>query len=332
MSPLEGRYGYFQNGLLKIIEQKNYGCLSVFLDKELNKKGFEFTREKFMDLLDDFGLLIDETVPLPERFIVGVAYGSVAGFNKWIFSIFNKKFTMRSDKSAHFDKSFYLIASESTHKFIPIQYNVIYEKFLLNLYEKKRIKKTFLKFNLVLESSDFVLYKDYKNGRKIAIEVDADMRKSFDGRVEVKMMYARNPKAIEYRIKLGERRYKYSLTFNEDGSFQGEGGVWKHKKSPSKTSKKKKSAAENELFDKVIEMIESACGRKMLANQHANISLGRVGGIQVLVNLPVKKFANTEIDFKLINKEELQILKGGAIIKVLYLTRTPKSNWLVGKK
>ena len=135
--------------------------------------------------------------------------------------------------------------------------------------------------------------------------------------------------SIVYRMKIDDmpmRMYVFSLLpskmdFKEVKEIK--------KQNPPAAAPKVSSPSDTDKhYQEVIHLIKTFHNTSRLTNKFANIALGRVHKIPVLVNL-ANHYKDTLITMKYAS-ETLHIHdQNKQLIKVLIITKSPKSNWLV---
>ncbi len=323
---IQSQLEYFIEGLDSILSSGNVGRLGAFQNKNFNDKGFLFEKEDFINLLKQKSISISD-VTLPQKFLVKIKFSPISLFKKWIFYISNDSLLKISERKDRFEKDFFLYEKGGIYSFFMLTTNIAQERFLYHLYEKEDLKDYQIHFNLAFdENRKLILYKDYLNKKEYGIFLDESIpiRKL----QKIEMIIDKDSQGISYTLCTGcLKRSYYFFDLKEDEK--------KLKKLDElKPVKKKSMKLSNQVlpeknYVEIDAFLKSFDGINKSTNQFANISLGRINRIPVLINLS-NSYKNTLIVIKY--HEENRVLnildQKGSVIKSFLVSKNPKSNWL----
>ncbi|HMB01234.1 MAG TPA: hypothetical protein VKS21_09630 [Spirochaetota bacterium] len=313
---LEADLDYMSAGLETIIQEDNTGTLNSFSNNNKNDKGFLIDKKSFKKLLNKHNILYDN-LKLPEFFYIYIKFSPIVLFKRWIFIISNKDLLKVSQRAHIYEKEFYLLKIKDSFKFIDIVSNIAHEKFLVTLFQRKNIPETTYKFRTSFnKKKELAIYKDYFKSKtsSIVLKQRLEPEKSHDIAVSV----IKDANLIKYRISVN-RGKKINCSIRVS-------------KSKSKTTIKKSVISDFKSIadyrNEAESIIKQAAGKKLKTNKFANISLGRVNRIPILINLS-SKYKNIPISFKISANDQLDIFNEKKVpIKSFRVASNPKSNWL----
>ena len=318
---------YVKEGIESILEYRNSGYLAAFPNKRYNQEEFILTKDLFLELLESFEIQFNTAIKLVSFFSFSIKYSPIAQFKKWIFHLSNRKFLMVSERKKEFDKDFYLLVLEGKRIFQPILCNIAHEKFLLNIYERSIIPETTTHFNLFFgDHPELILYNDYLRGKTSSMKISQKLSKN--QRHNVRINYVKTDREIQYSFSIdGGRRLTHTVKLSPTKKSKIlSAPIADPIKSPAKTFK-----SSEEYHEEVIKILKSCKRMKKETNKFANISLGRVNRIPILVNLS-NRHKNRKVILNFNSKKELLVSNPEKeIIKIFTVSTSPKSNWLEKK-
>lgn len=312
---------YFFTGLRKIVDHGNPGFADSFHNRGDDQLGYYFTNERFEEILDD--LDIQKSVKaFPGEFILQIRFSPIVLFKRWIFSVSNKDFLKVSERNQEFEKDFYVYFLDGEPIFQPLTTNIAHEKFLIYVYEKDDISDYLTTFKTSFkDDKKLVLFKDISRKKLSAIKIEQPLT---PGRLyPVKVQVVKDEKAIKFKYQVNGGPIQ-----NQAIRLSGTSGKSSASGKSGKASAQEKTITEGRK--KLEAMLKEMNGHLKETNRYANISLGRVEKIPVLINL-ASKYKNLEVrlEFK---KNEIHIYTNdGELIKEYRIHDTPKSNWLESK-
>jgi hypothetical protein len=327
----------FEDGFRLLLEQKNPGYAGAFGGRQA-LEGFVYTREEFSAFLDSLGLAHPGKA-FPEKFKVSVKFSPIALFKKWIFSVTNKPYLKVSEREKEYERDFYLFMHQDYYCFQALTTNIAHEKYLLGVFERKQISDFTSDFKTTFDNEKkIVVYKDYLLRKVAVLKVPQNLA-------------AGKLHDVKIAVFKDSRLAKFRLWVNRGAPITqviklGKGGKVPPPEKPSKAekvsavSKSKKAAGgsgasfkSGEDFRKeAIDFIKKFHNTKKKTNKSANISLGRINKIQVLVNLAAK-YKDIPVKLQFNAKNELVIFDAKDMeIKTFSVAKNPKSNWLERKK
>lgn len=311
---------YFREGIDLMLEYDNCGYLPAFPSEKINQKGIFFKAEEFKELLDDFEINASSNVSsLPETFFVFIKYSPISLFKHWIFTISNADGVKISERSSAFEKDFFFLIIDDFPHLFSIITNIAHESFLINLYQREEVEPKTITFSTYLQKGKkLIVYKDYKQKKVSMISLKKAINPNRMHQIHI--AFVKTEEKIKYSVRI--RGVKDSIS---------------HAIRLRKVEKKKETTVSKEEMAKVLEeyrketisILEKLNEKSQEINKHANLSLGRVNKVPILINLP-KKYANVVIKLAFDTGEEiLTVVSGeGKTIKSFKISPIPKSNWL----
>ncbi|MBN8215836.1 MAG: hypothetical protein J0L75_04300 [Spirochaetes bacterium] len=341
-----------EDGLRQIVEHKNTHFASAFMGRTGDNHAITVTRDEFMAVLDRAGIL-PPARNVPDRFEVTVKFSPIALFKKWIFTLSNKRFLKVSERAKEFERDFYVFIHQDYVCFQALSTNIAHEKFLVTVFERKYIPEPVrtregeapaaekkpvgdwtTEFRTYFnEEKKLVLFKDYLNRKASSVQFTQAL---VPGRLyDVKVSVVKDPKSAKFRVWVGGGA---PVTHMIKFSGRRKATVVKSKPSPAAAASAKEpesQAAGFKSFEdfrkEVMDLLIKVNATKKKTNKFANISLGRVNKIPVLINLP-SKYRDTQIKISLTKGQELVIFDLKDIeIRTYTVAKSPKSNWLEKK-
>ena len=311
---------YFREGIDLMLEHDNCGYLPAFPSEKINQKGVFFRAEEFKELLDDFEISANINLDaLPEDFSVFIKYSPISLFKHWIFTISNADEVKISERSAAFEKDFFFLIIDDFPHLFSVMTNIAHESFLVNLYQRDEVEPKMVTFSTFLQQGKkLVVYKDYKEKKVSMISLKKAINS--DRMHQIQISLVKTEEKIKYNVRV-----------------RGVKEVISHAIRLKKVEKKKESAVSKEEMTKVLQeyrketisILEKLQGKSEKINKHANLSLGRVNKVPILINLP-KKYADEIVGFTFDAKKEILTISSnkGKTIKSFKVAPIPKSNWL----
>ena len=312
---------YMRQGIRCIVESKNPGYSTAFGNKQYNEKGFTFLKKPFIEILGEFEC-IEKKINLPDIFHFSIKYSPIAQFKKWIFILSNKDFLRVSEWGKKFEQEFYFLKIEDNFFFQPILKNIAHEKFLLNLYQRTKIPETIINFSTYFDKSKkLFLYKDYLQKKVSTVKLSQDL--ILNHLYDVKVHYLKSLKGIKFRVTINGEKINHSIKFSSNKNNEQNIKKSSRKKSTDKT--------QEEYHEEVTEILKDFKNLVKSTNKFANISIGRVNKIPILINLP-RKNKNMEVVIHFNTKKEIVVTTvKGEILKTFVISTSPNSNWLQKK-
>ena len=315
---------YLRQGIKSTLERKNLGYLTAFSNKHDNEKGFPILRGPFLEVLEEFACTVNLR-RLPEVFTLYIKYSPIAQFKRWIFTLSNKKFLAVSERAKEFEREFYFLKLKDKLFFQPILTNIAHEKFLLNLYEREKIPETITSFSTYFDDNKkLILYKDYLKKKISTVKINQEL--SSNTLYPVRVNYLKSFKGIKFRVTVNNgNRINHAVRISTIGE------TTKAKNPDKKPEPSKPFKLLEEYRSEVVEVLKKFKETKKSTNKFANISLGRINKISVLVNLP-SKIKNTPVIMTFNRKKELVVTStSGEVLKIFVVSTSPRSNWLEKK-
>jgi hypothetical protein len=339
-----------EDGLRQIVEHKNTHFASAFMGRTGDNHAITLTRDEFMGVLDRAGIL-PPARSVPDRFAITVKFSPIALFKKWIFTLSNRRFLKVSERAKEFERDFYVFIHQDYVCFQALSTNIAHEKFLVTIFERKYIpepvrvregespaaeKKPLGDWTTEFrthftEEKKLILYKDYLNRKASSVQFTQAI---VPGRLyDIKISVVKDPKAAKFRVWVGGGAPVVHMI-----KFSGRRKATAVKAKPALAAAAREPEREAAAFksfedfrQEVLGLLHKVNGTKKKTNKFANISLGRVNKIPVLINLP-SKYRDTQIKISLTKSPELIIFDLKDIeIRTYTVAKSPKSNWLEKK-
>ncbi len=329
---------YFRKGLIEIINNDNSGYVPAFGSQIKNAQGIFFKIEDFKEIIESYNVLIN-TRSLPDEFFLKIKYSPISLFKKWIF-IFTDEGVKDKKKSGFsfdfFRKEYFLMSINNEFSFFQISSNIAHESFLFNLYKNEKLEEHNITFQTQFnDEKKLIIYKNYEKRKINTVNLPKSFNILKNRPYQVKVSVIKNPKGARFKIKINENKIDHLIRLekitdkakNLELSTENESKVEKFKMdSPDKP--KKDIASLNDLRKEVIKILKENHGSKQKTNKFANVSLGRVNKITVLINLS-KKYQDQEITmFYNESNENFEIHIEEKLIKTFMVSYSPRSNWL----
>ena len=308
---------YFYDGLSMMFENNNCGYLPAFFSKKMNQKGILFTKDDFQDLVDDFVIQANLSI-LPDNFCIFIKYSPIVLFKYWIFTLSNVETIKISQRSSAFERDYFFLIIDDFPHFFSMTTNIAHERFLVNLYQQDEIPIKAVTFSAFLQQGKkLVVYKDYRE-RKVSV---VSLKKALEvNRLHsVRIVFLKTSEKIKFSVQIdGGEKIVHMVWLKNSQKEIGKEGL---KKDVAEVLKKYR--------DEAFSIISRTDGQVKELNKHANLSLGRVNKIPILINLPKGK---ADMSIHLSFDEEKEILtiwdEFNKKIKSFKITSAPKSNWL----
>ncbi len=315
LSTREKYMAYIQKGIKNIEDTDNAGYLPAFPSNFMNEKGFPFDKNTLTEVLDETisSLNIQD---FPENFIVKVKKSSLALFKHWLVEVSNRELLPIIERSHAFHKMYFFMFLPTGLTLIPLTSNTAHELFLLNVYNRKKVNQYEYSFKTSATAEHkLIIYKDYANKKISTVKLKkSGMRK--EQRFDISVL--REDNNLKFKINVDDKYLlNHSISFKRSARVAVAGNK----------AKKNLEAHLQEVIDIVKKHAEAPCK----TNNSANISLGRVRSIPILLTLPGKGlYKNTEIQLSFREKDKLVQVHDlkGTLIKTMVLAFPPKSNWL----
>ena len=309
-------FDYLSEGLAQMIEHENCGYLPAFPSEKKNTKGLFLPSDDFIALLEDSEVKFSLS-GIPSQFKLYIKYSPIALFKRWIFHISTVDLLKISERKDAYNRDFFFLILEDIPHLFPMTSNVAHESFLESIYLKNSEEVVHHSFSCPLVTGKkLVIYKDYKN-RKVSSVTFTKIVKPKKMH-NFKVSYAKSQQNIRFNILVDNKhKFKHLVRLKKEEE--------KGKKVEADANLLKKLGDYRLKSQKLLEEVHE---KNMESNRHANISLGRVNKVPLLVNLP-KRFADTTVFLKY-NKstETLEIYYDEKLIKSFQISPSPKSNWL----
>lgn len=341
---------YFSSAIEKVIQNGNTGYLPAFYNSLINNEGIRFNLENFKNVMDENDVLYNWKV-FPAEFIVTIRFSPIAFFKKWILSITNKPFIKVSEYNTPkmFEREFFFLFIDTQLYLFPVTNNLSHERFLYRLYFKSNFKEKNITFSTYFnDQKKLVVYRDYYRHKISTIPFPGKnfvKNKLYPIRISVikgdgiirYLIYVNNQK-INHNTRI-ERNTKIPVAKVEERSevvaSESEPIAKQEILVPvKKASKKKSTKTKSEKINladcrrEVLQLLAKNHQKEFETNKFANVSLGRMFSIPVLVNLS-QKYKNIKIKLVFKSKEEvLQVFSDDTVVKTFSVSFSPKSNWL----
>ena len=324
---------YFREGIKSTLRHNNFGYLTAFSNKYYNGNGFDILKEPFLEILEEFNC--KPNIPhFPNVFTLCIKYSPIAQFKRWIFVISNKKFIAVTEPDKEFSREFYFLSLEDNLFFQPVLTNIAHEKFLLQLYKRKKIPETTSVFNTHFDKSQkLIVYKDYLKKKISTVKIPGYLLPK--RLYSIKISYIKSTMGIKFRISVNNgSKINHAVKLSSIGmgeKIQSKNSDSAKKIKKSKTVKKistKPFKSLEEYRQEVLDILKKYQKTEKATNKFANVSLGRINKIPILINMPAKyKKETIIIDFK--KKKEVVITDTkGNVLKTFFVAEVPRSNWL----
>lgn len=308
---------YFSDGLGLMFEHESCGYLPAFPSESLNQKGIFFKKEDFEDLLNDLDVKCN-LASLPDYFRVFIKYSPIVLFKYWIFTISNVDKVKISERSSAFERDYFFLIIDDFPQLFSITTNIAHERFLANLYWQQEIPIRRVTFSTFLQQGKkLVVYRDYRERKVSTVSVKKAL--------QINKIY---PISIVF-MKTADR-IKFSVQIDGGDKINH---VVRLKKSVKEAGKERLKKDTEEILkkyrDEAIGIVEKMNGETRELNKHANLSLGRVNKVPILINLP-RKNANITIHLSFDKEKEVLTIwdESKKEIKSFQIASAPKSNWL----
>jgi len=315
---------YFEHGVAEIAHLSNPGYAGAFPNHEINTNGILLNKGDFLKLLKNYK--IDSYIKhFPDNFHVTIKYSPIALFKKWIFTFSDLRLLKVSDRKKGYTHEFFFLIIGTHLFFVPMITNVAHENFLLSLYEKTHCEQQFTaRFNTYFsKEKKLALYKDYIKNKTTGVTLtQADIHPGalYPVRIDV----FRDTRGIKFRVQVNNNRHTVTHAIK-----LSRGGKRREAASSKIQTRMLKNAEDyrKEVFDlcKTFDQVTRS------TNKFANIALGRINKIPVLVNLPAK-YCNRPVKITISrNKEIIVFDEKNLLLKCFVISGNPKSNWLEKK-
>ena len=319
-----------RNGIETIISQDHPGSYQAFKKTFVNSNSFFFVKKELMNMLkDDFKCIHRDLEDAPEYLTIKIKLSPIANFKRWIINVcdFQKK---SISTTTLYNKDFYFLKVDDQWFFNQILTNIAHEKFLLYLFQNKIENNNIYEFQTFLdEKNKITFYRDYRSLKQYQVEFDSQF--IFDKVYFFQVKIERSEGLISYYIDVRNASKGLIKKIKlDDGPIQ----VASIKKNNPKGSILSLEDINNYKKD-VLAIINSIDDEVKETNKFANISLGRICKIPVLVNLSSKyKCIKVNIQYKCIDSiDELWVSEeNGELIKIFVISNQPRSNWLEKKQ
>ena len=238
------------------------------------------------------------------------------------FIISNKSLLKVSERHLGFDGEFFLMNLSNKYHMLKVLSNIAHEKLLLTLYLKNEIIETTTHFSTFFDDTKkFTIYRDYANNKTYSIKHTSKLLP--EKLYPIDLIYEKKNKEVLYQISINhDEKLVYTAKL---------GKAIKIEKTKVSSKKNTEAEATKDFKKEVIEIIKAAIKTKMATNKFANISLGRINKIPILINLS-SKYKNVDVKLTFKKEKLLDIFDSKKmLIKSFNLANNPKSNWLERK-
>lgn len=343
---------YLTEGLSSILRSENPGYSGAFLNKIINENGAYFTSDAFLAVLKSQKMHFEE-IELPSEFLIRIKFSPIALFKKWIFTITNHDFLKVSERAHEFSHEFFILHEKKSYTFTPMITNAAHEKFLVMLYKDNHFSNEFTtRFTTNFDKSGrLVLYKDYPSRRVSGITLKQTFIVGKPYPVVIKVL--RDEKSIRFRVKVNNKpaqlhQIKVPGTIkkidlssdDEEPTTEVYTKVEKRtvittkpeiRKALKITNKQAKPSVNTDYRSEVITLINHNSSAARKTNNSANIALGRVAKVPVLVNLPTR-YKNVDVYITVDKSGDVYVKdEQKNVIKMFKIAENPRSNWLEKK-
>ncbi len=331
---------YFRKGIIEIINNKNPGYFASFSSHTKNSSGIYFLKEDFKEIVESYNILFNFRI-LPEEFLVKIKYSPISLFKKWVFVVTNESFPSAKKANAIFRKEYFLMLINNEFNFFPISTNIAHESFLFNLYINQEVEEYNLFFQTQFkEDKKLILYKDYDKRKIFSLPLPRKFNILKNRPYNIRVSVIKNLIGARFKIKINENKIEHVIRFSkklDNKNLELQTSISSKKNQPLKKSSpaflsQEENQGINYYRKKVIEILKKNHNQNSKTNNFANISLGRVNRIMVLINLS-KKHKEKDIHMSFNEKNEtFEIYQSDKLIKTFMVSYSPKSNWLEKSK
>ncbi len=312
-----------EDGFRQIVLNKNPGYANAFLFRPEEK--IRLTAADLLRICDSLEIVVPNR-HLPDDLEISVKFSPIALFKKWIFTVSNKNFLKVTEREKEFEREFYIFFYQDFVCFQSVTTNIAHEKFLLTVFEKKEIRDFTAEFKTYFTTEKkIVLFKDYLNRKTSSVKLSQNLlpKRFYD----VKVSVTKDSKSIRFKIWVNHGApISQMIKFSKQKRAEE-----KNTKAPQGKESQGAEASFKSSEDyrkEVIELLQSLDKGKKKTNKFANISLGRVNKIPLLINL-ASKYKDAPIKLHFTRNQELVILDSKEMeIKTFTVAKNPKSNWL----
>ncbi|BBM89370.1 hypothetical protein COTS27_01069 [Spirochaetota bacterium] len=311
---------YLETGIFNIIRTNNCASLDSFRSDLLNSQGIFLDKETLRSIFEEMFEASFNFSLIPEQFIITIRKSPIALFKRWIFNISDKPLLSILHRSSGTERDFFPLILKKQLNITPITSNIAHERFLISVYSRKKLEEYKIALSTqLIEGKKLVIYKDYAKKKISTLTLKKPLlpNKVYPISIVVK----REPSKIKFHVTIANKH--------------AADHVIKFKRSSVSSAHERKLLESNKFYDenrkKVINIIKGFDNQTVKTNNYANISLGRVAKIPILITLPERtKNANTEV--KILFSEKQKIIKvrnkNNEILKTVTICNPPKSNWL----
>ena len=322
---------YFRKGIVEIINNKNPGYVPAYGSPIRNGKGILFKFEDFKEIIESYNILINLR-SLPDKFLIKIKYSPISLFRKWIFTMTDEGIEEKKATPYNFfKKEYFLLAINDEFNFFPISSNIAHENFLLNLYNNQLVEEYNLSFQTFFtDVKKMVLFKDYSKRKVFTLNIPREFNIIKGRPYNIKVSVIKNLKGARFKLKINGNKIEHLIRFSSSSRIGvGANSSKNLVKKEAGLIGEEKNLTINNFRKEVIKTLKENHARESKTNKFANISLGRINRIMVLVNLS-QKYKNKKI--KMIFDEMSETLKiyneDEKLVKSFMISYSPKSNWL----
>ena len=320
---------YFRKGIIGIIKNKNPGYVPAYDSPIRNSKGILFDLEDFKEIIDSYNIVLNIR-NFPDKFIIKIKYSPISLFRKWIFTITNEGIDGRKINIINlFKKEYFVMMINNEFNFFPISSNIAHENFLLNLYTNEEVEEYNMTFQTFFtDVKKIILFKDYAKRKIFTLPLPKSFNIIRSRPYNVKVSVIKNIKGARFKLRINGNKIEHLIRFSNVVKNKT-GSTVKDSVKNRNLNEKDQRLTISDFRKEVVKTLKKNHDRKSKTNKFANISLGRINRIMVLVNLS-QKYENKEV--KMIFDEKNETLKiyneDEKLVKSFMVSYSPKSNWL----
>ncbi len=310
---------YLEKGFFDIIKNDNCASLEAFPSDVLNKRGIFLTDEAFKQIASTFEADCNFSL-VPSKFILSIRKSPISLFKRWIFCISEKPLLSISQRAYGSERDFFPLFLKNRLNIVPITTNIAHERFLLAVYSRKKLEKYTVDLHTQLsDGKKLVIYKDYAKKKISTLTFRKTLLRNKAYPINITVM--RELGKIKFKVVVAKKyTAEHSIGFKKPiSSSELERDLYENKRLYEENEKK------------VLAIMKKHDGRKMQTNNYANIALGRVARVPILITLPDReRNANISVSLHYITKTRQLEVKDvhGNIVKMVTVSTPPKSNWL----
>lgn len=318
-----------EEGLRQIVLNKNPGYANAFLFRPEEK--IRISREELLRIFDTLDIIMPNR-NLPDEVEISIKFSPIALFKKWIFTVSNKNFLKVTEREKEFEREFYVFFYQDYLCFQSVTTNIAHEKFLLAVFEKKEIRDFTSEFKTYFNAEKkIVIFKDYLNRKTNSVKLSQPLlpKRLYDVKVSVN----KDARSIRFKIWVNHGApISQMIKFSKTRKVEEKAGKATRAAQVKEVEAPETSFKSSEDYRKeVLAMLAAVDKTKKKTNKFANVSLGRVNKIPVLINL-ASKYKDFPIKLQFTRNQELVIFDSKDMeVKTFAVAKNPKSNWLERK-